>query len=1232
MVVSHPCIALPTVKQKFAFNETLLSRVCVGAVIFLFHAIPVCANPPIGQVWQRSVDWTVPADSADGTTNGNPAADAQGNLVWQYESVPLGQALGQPTTGGLPPTPWCSGVPTKLTWDASWFGGAGGWTGGDDVSPLIQQTNLIQTLIDNTSVPVIRWLNPTVSNITVALSGTLTLSWSGAQLTQPIDFIMMLQKPNGSTTPLLLASRKPASFPGGPPSETPLILVDLPAVQIPAGGSIFYTMQYEETNSPYGWITLDDSSLTITLKALAAVPLPANDTAVTDENELVNVEVLANDQWAPHALPRVSVIVGPAHGTAAVRADQSIDYTPATNYVGTDVLTYQIYDGAATASATLTVTVNQPYYLYVSTNGNDTNTGTAWTNALASVTGARNQIRALRAQNPNPLTNLAVEVVLDDGAYATNQTILFTAGDSGTPQYPVTYRSRHPLQASISGGQTLNLNWQPYAAVPGAYVADLSTAGLAQSQLNNLHTLIVSGSRAVRARLPDTGFYAIVSADPDTSHTYNKMNAFTFGNSDGLPNINSSWTNLTNVEVISYAAWTESRMAIASVDATNSQVHIQGSLTESWANDYLADYGAFLEPNSPYNQTGATDGTIRYYIENVLEGLDTPGEWYVDPTAARLYYYPRAGETITNSTFIVSVVNQLIQITNASNLRFDGLNFCDTDWTMPATGQPGTDEAIFISTPNTILISGATNVICANDRVAETGGGYGIQIQFGATGNAVVNTEFVDNAGGGVMIGGTPGLSDPTSENGYQSYIASNRVSLNYIHDNNAVWREACGIMALRNGYNRIAGNIISDTTYSGIALGWFDTNPLAVGHNQIAWNTVSDFGTTLYDLGGIYVVGSQPYTTIMGNKISGALWGANHLHHGGVNYPPDGTNDWNNPGGPITGIYTDDTSAGELIDGNIIYNVNQGLFIHDTHDDIYFDNMFIDTQSQIWATVYAGNTQGYVDAGPLWIASSIIAWTEANPVPIILFDSYQPIPSFVMDNDVYCFGPATIQNPQSNGLPYLQSTGHEQHALVTTNSLFVSPPTQDYRIGISAQPLVLSQGFSADWLLQPAVSAISPFAQFTAAPATGFAPLQVIFTDASTGTITNWLWNFGDGNTLTNTTNSNVTNTYATAGRYTVSLTVTGPGGTNTSTLAGFIAASPAPVIGSVSWFDGQLIFSGTNCPAGVQYRILTSTNLGLPLAIWQPLVTNAFLSDGSYSYTNSVIGSRAFFRLVSP
>jgi PKD repeat protein len=160
-------------------------------------------------------------------------------------------------------------------------------------------------------------------------------------------------------------------------------------------------------------------------------------------------------------------------------------------------------------------------------------------------------------------------------------------------------------------------------------------------------------------------------------------------------------------------------------------------------------------------------------------------------------------------------------------------------------------------------------------------------------------------------------------------------------------------------------------------------------------------------------------------------------------------------------------------------------------------------------------------------------------------------------------------------------------------------------------------------------VASSAPVAGFTAAPTNGFAPLKVVFTDVSTGAITNWLWTFGDGHSVTNTVTGGATNTYAAAGTYTVSLKVTGSGGANTTTQTSVIAAAATPKLGGLALSGGKLVFSGTNCPVGVQYRILTSSNL----VTWIPVVTNTFLANSSFAYTNnSPTNKTAFFRLVSP
>ena len=96
--------------------------------------------------------------------------------------------------------------------------------------------------------------------------------------------------------------------------------------------------------------------------------------------------------------------------------------------------------------------------------------------------------------------------------------------------------------------------------------------------------------------------------------------------------------------------------------------------------------------------------------------------------------------------------------------------------------------------------------------------------------------------------------------------------------------------------------------------------------------------------------------------------------------------------------------------------------------------------------------------------------------------------------------------------------------------------------------------GFSND--VSATVPYSAPVAQFSASTTSGAAPLAMNFSSASTGTIATYSWTFGDATT------GNVQNpvhVYALPGTYSVSLTVTGPGGTNTKTINNYITVSKA-------------------------------------------------------------------------
>ncbi len=76
-------------------------------------------------------------------------------------------------------------------------------------------------------------------------------------------------------------------------------------------------------------------------------------------------------------------------------------------------------------------------------------------------------------------------------------------------------------------------------------------------------------------------------------------------------------------------------------------------------------------------------------------------------------------------------------------------------------------------------------------------------------------------------------------------------------------------------------------------------------------------------------------------------------------------------------------------------------------------------------------------------------------------------------------------------------------------------------------------------------------------------------------------------------------------------------------------VAVVPQPVISSASLSGANLVISGTNGTPNLNYAILASTNVALPLASWTALVTNAFDGSGNFSYTNSVAAPKQFFRI---
>jgi len=126
-------------------------------------------------------------------------------------------------------------------------------------------------------------------------------------------------------------------------------------------------------------------------------------------------------------------------------------------------------------------------------------------------------------------------------------------------------------------------------------------------------------------------------------------------------------------------------------------------------------------------------------------------------------------------------------------------------------------------------------------------------------------------------------------------------------------------------------------------------------------------------------------------------------------------------------------------------------------------------------------------------------------------------------------------------------------------------------------------------------VTTALPTANFTAIPTSGTVPLTVQVADSSTNA-TGWNWNFGDG--TTSNLQTPPAHVYKTAGTYTVSLTVSGPGGTSTVKTTTITAKAAASVTLPSPWLNVDIGAVGVAGSAG--YTNGTYTLKGSGVDIW--------------------------------
>lgn len=136
--------------------------------------------------------------------------------------------------------------------------------------------------------------------------------------------------------------------------------------------------------------------------------------------------------------------------------------------------------------------------------------------------------------------------------------------------------------------------------------------------------------------------------------------------------------------------------------------------------------------------------------------------------------------------------------------------------------------------------------------------------------------------------------------------------------------------------------------------------------------------------------------------------------------------------------------------------------------------------------------------------------------------------------------------------------------------------------------------------------------ANFMGNPASGDKPLAVLFTELSTGPVTSWSWEFGDGNSSAVRQPSH---TYSTGGSYSVRLTVSNGTGSDTMTRTRYITVtSPAPV---------KAAFTLTPSQGDIPFTVrFTDTSSGPVVSWYWTFGDGGFSKERNPTHTYTVVG----------
>jgi len=519
----------------------------------------------------------------------------------------------------------------------------------------------------------------------------------------------------------------------------------------------------------------------------------------------------------------------------------------------------------------------QSFEIHVAPDGDDSADGSL-TYPVASLQRAAELAKEIAGQVP-------VTIVLSGGTYYLTETLKLGPKEGGTADAPIQWKAMPGEEVIISGGIRVE-GWRQEKE--GRWSAELP----ARYQ-GTFRSLYVNGLRATRARHPDTGYLRIRKAGKDlrTNFYYNKKD---------IPELEST----KGLELILLHDWSVTRIPVKSVNPKKKQLFAVDSIGASLNFFTLTHW----------------EEHPRYYLENVPEFCDQPGEWYANFDQRKIYYYPREGERMEDAFGIIPLAEKLLLIEGhekdpAEHISFSGITFEKTSWTLPESGYCGIQACMFTDrkaekggwsrVPAAIELNLAEHCYFDECTIRNTGGS-GIWIRQNCADCAITRSHIHDISGNGVSIGeGNDRLSGgvPWWISVPEEVSRNNRVSHTLIENCGVQFHGAVGIWCGLVANTVIEHNEIRDLPYTGISVGWMWTeDPTPCRENTIHANHIHHVLNILSDGGGIYSLGLQPGSRITKNRI----------HDVRINTGRAESN----------GMFLDEGTKELLVEDNIIYNI----------------------------------------------------------------------------------------------------------------------------------------------------------------------------------------------------------------------------------------------------------------------------------------------------------------------